>query len=68
MSVADYIYGLLAIRGSHLGTPEDLGELIDLRRKRRIEPPPIARRPLAEINDVFAELHAGSIGGRVVVP
>ena len=34
VSVADYIYGLLAIRGSHLGTPEDLGELIDLRRKR----------------------------------
>ena len=67
VSVADYIYGLLAIRGSHLGTPQDLAELIELRRESRIEPPPIARRPLSEINDVFAELHAGSIDGRVVV-
>ncbi|MDE0227441.1 MAG: alcohol dehydrogenase [Spirochaetaceae bacterium] len=67
VSVADYIYGLLAIRGSHLGTPQDLAELIELRRESRIEPPPIARRPLAEINDVFAALHAGSIDGRVVV-
>ena len=67
VSVADYIYGLLSIRGSHLGTPQDLAELIELRRESRIEPPPIARRPLAEVNDVFAELHAGQIDGRVVV-
>ena len=67
VSVPDYIYKLLAVRGSHLGTPQDLAELIELRREGRVEPPPIARRPLAEVNEVFAELHAGRIDGRVVV-
>ena len=67
VSVPDYIYKLLAVRGSHLGTPQDLAELIELRRDGRIEPPPIARRPLAAVNEVFAELHAGRIDGRVVV-
>ena len=67
VSVPDYVYKLLSLRGSHLGTPQDLRELIELRRDGRIEPPPIARRPLAEVNDVFAELHAGRVDGRVVV-
>ena len=67
VSGPDYVYKLLAIRGSHLGTPQDLRELIELRRGGRIEPPPIARRPLAEVNEVFAELHAGRIDGRVVL-
>ncbi len=65
--VPDYVYKLLAVRGSHLGTPEDLRELIELRRAGRIEPPPISRRPLAEVNEVFAELHAGRVDGRVVL-
>ncbi len=67
VSIPDYVYKLLAVRGSHLGTPQDLRELIELRRAGHIEPPPIARRPLAEIDEVFTDLHAGRIPGRVVL-
>ena len=61
------IYKLLNLRGSHVGTPQDLAELIELRRAGRIEPPPIAERRLSEVNDVLTELTEGKIEGRVVL-
>ncbi len=67
LPMGDFIYKLMVVRGSHLGTPQDLTELIELRRAGRIVPPPIAVRPLAEINDVLATMTAGHLDGRVVV-
>ena len=67
MPMPNIIYKLLNLRGSHVGTPQDLAELIELRRAGRIEPPPIAERPLSEVNDVLTELTEGRIEGRVVL-
>lgn len=64
---SNYIYRLLSIRGSHLGTPQDLKELIDLRRKGKIMPPPIKSRPMSEVNAVFGELNAGKVDGRITL-
>ena len=67
MPMPNLIYKLLSLRGSHVGTPQDLAELIELRRAGRIEPPPITERPLSEVNDVLTELTEGKIEGRVVL-
>ena len=67
LSLGDFIYKLMVVRGSHLGTPQDLSELIELRRAGKITPPPITRRPMAELNDVLAAMTAGQLDGRVVV-
>lgn len=61
------IYKLLSLRGSHVGTPQDLAELIALRRAGRIEPPPITERPLSDADAVLTELTEGRIEGRVVL-
>lgn len=61
------IYKLLSLRGTHVGTVQDLVELIELRRAGRIVPPPIAERPLSEVNDVLTELTEGKIEGRLVL-
>ena len=67
MPMPNIIYKLLNLRGSHVGTPQDLAELIELRRAGRIEPPPITERPLSQVNDVLTELTEGKIEGRVVL-
>ena len=67
MPMPNLIYKLLNLRGSHVGTPQDLAELLELRREGRIEPPPIAERPLSEVNEVLTELTEGKIEGRIVL-
>lgn len=67
IAMPNLIYKLLSLRGSHVGTPQDLSELIDLRRAGKIEPPPIAERPLSEANEVLTELTDGRVSGRLVL-
>ena len=56
----------LTVRGSIVGTRKDLQECLDLADTRAIRPT-IETRPLDAINDVFDDLAAGRVNGRVVL-
>jgi len=57
----------LTIMGSYVGTPAEMGELMELVAGGRIKPLPISTRPLAAAADTLADLAAGKIVGRVVL-
>jgi D-arabinose 1-dehydrogenase-like Zn-dependent alcohol dehydrogenase len=57
----------LTIQGSYVGSPSEMGELMDLVRRGGIPPVPVASRPLDDVNAVMDELRAGKIIGRVVL-
>jgi D-arabinose 1-dehydrogenase-like Zn-dependent alcohol dehydrogenase len=58
---------MLTLRGSYVGTLEELKELVTLVRDRRVPPIPVRERPLEEANEVLDELRRGRILGRVVL-
>ena len=64
--IFDIVLKGLTIRGSIVGTRQDMVEALDFYARGLIHPK-ITTRPLDDINDVFDELAAGRIDGRVVV-
>ncbi|PXA82271.1 alcohol dehydrogenase AdhP [Auritidibacter sp. NML120779] len=56
----------LTIRGSVVGTRQDMIEALDFYAAGKIHPT-FHRRPLDEINEVFDEMRHGKIEGRVVI-
>ncbi|MBP2411477.1 propanol-preferring alcohol dehydrogenase [Arthrobacter stackebrandtii] len=56
----------LTIRGSIVGTRQDMEEAIDFYARGLIHPT-VATRGLGEINEVLDEMRAGKIDGRVVI-
>ncbi|MSP67749.1 MAG: zinc-binding dehydrogenase [Alphaproteobacteria bacterium] len=60
-------FKLMTIRGSLVGTLEEMRELMALVRAGKVPPIPIATRPLAEVNQVLDDLERGRVVGRVVV-
>jgi D-arabinose 1-dehydrogenase-like Zn-dependent alcohol dehydrogenase len=57
----------LTIQGSYVGSPGEMGELMDLVRRTGLPPVPVATRPLEDVNAVMDELRAGKVIGRVVL-
>jgi len=66
LSIAGTILRAATIRGSHVGSVEELKAVVALAREGRIKPIPIETRPLAEVSRTLDELKAGSVVGRVV--
>lgn len=64
--IFDIVLKGLTIRGSIVGTRQDMIEALDFYARGLIHPT-IAERPLGDINEVFDEMRAGSIDGRVVL-
>jgi len=56
----------LTVRGSIVGTRKDMSEAVDFFARGLVQPT-YSVRPLADINDVFAEMERGEIDGRVVL-
>ncbi|MHA7269345.1 alcohol dehydrogenase AdhP [Arthrobacter sp. HLT1-20] len=56
----------LTIRGSIVGTRQDMTEAIDFYARGLIHPT-VSTRSLGEINEVLTEMKAGAIDGRVVI-
>ncbi|SEE62435.1 alcohol dehydrogenase, propanol-preferring [Arthrobacter alpinus] len=56
----------LTIRGSIVGTRQDMTEAIDFYARGLIHPT-VSTRSLGEINEVLEEMKAGAIDGRVVI-
>ena len=56
----------LVVRGSYVGTPQDLRDLIGHVRARKIKPIPIHNEPIESINAGLERLRAGQVTGRIV--
>jgi D-arabinose 1-dehydrogenase-like Zn-dependent alcohol dehydrogenase len=67
VSLVATIQRALTIQGSHLGTIDELTQVVALARAGKLIPIPIQKRPLSEVNRVLDELKAGTVVGRVVV-
>jgi D-arabinose 1-dehydrogenase-like Zn-dependent alcohol dehydrogenase len=57
----------LSLRGSYVGTTEELRSLIEFVRKGAIKPIPIKTMPITKVNEGFEILHSGSVQGRLVL-
>ena len=64
--IFDTVLKGLTVRGSIVGTRQDMIEALDLYTRGKIHPT-IHTRGLGEINDVFEEMKKGVIDGRVVI-
>ena len=64
--IFDIVLKRLTVRGSIVGTRQDMVEALDFYSRGLIHPT-ISTRSLEEINDVFDEMKKGAIDGRVVI-
>ncbi len=64
--IFDVVLKGLTIRGSIVGTRQDMEEAIDFYARGLIHPT-VSTRSLGEINEVLDEMRAGRIDGRVVI-
>jgi D-arabinose 1-dehydrogenase-like Zn-dependent alcohol dehydrogenase len=67
LSLAATTLRALTIQGSHLGSVNELKQVVALARAGKLQPIPIEKRPLSAVNRTLDELKAGGIVGRVVV-
>jgi propanol-preferring alcohol dehydrogenase len=65
-SIFDIVLKGLTVRGSIVGTRQDMAEALDFYARGHIHPT-VATRSLDEINAVFDEMRHGKIDGRVVI-
>lgn len=64
--IFDIVLKRLTVRGSIVGTRQDMVEALDFYSRGLIHPT-ISTRSLEEINDIFDEMKDGAIDGRVVI-
>ena len=64
--IFDIVLKGLTIRGSIVGTRQDMAEALDFYARGLIHPT-VASAGLDEINDVFAKMERGQIDGRIVI-
>ncbi|MFK7943963.1 MAG: alcohol dehydrogenase [Paracoccaceae bacterium] len=57
----------LTVRGSYVGSCNDLRELIALVRTGKVKDIPVISRPMSEVSQTLDDLKAGKINGRVVL-
>jgi D-arabinose 1-dehydrogenase-like Zn-dependent alcohol dehydrogenase len=57
----------LTIRGSHVGTFDELKELVEFSRNGQLPGIPLTRRPMSEVNEALSDLENGKSVGRIVL-
>jgi D-arabinose 1-dehydrogenase-like Zn-dependent alcohol dehydrogenase len=67
LSLVATIQRALTIQGSHLGSVDELKQVVALAREGKLQPIPIQKRLLSEVSRTLDELKAGAVVGRVVV-
>jgi len=65
--IFDVVLKRITLRGSIVGGRKDLAEAIAFAAEGKVKAH-IHQRPLEDINAVFAELKAGKVDGRIVIP
>ncbi|MBV7411592.1 alcohol dehydrogenase AdhP [Dermabacteraceae bacterium P13077] len=66
VSIFEVVLKGLTIRGSIVGTRQDMVEAVDFYADGKIKPT-FTTRPIEEINEIFEEMEEGKIDGRVVL-
>lgn len=66
MSISGIVNGEMSVRGSNVGTRQDLQEAIDFAANGLVKSK-IEKQPLDAINEIFARMKKGQISGRVVL-
>jgi len=66
MSISTVVNNEVSVRGSNVGTRQDLQEAIDFAANGLVKAK-IAKEPLENINSIFARMKKGAISGRVVL-
>lgn len=67
LSIVSTIMRAITIQGSHLGSLAELKAVVALARAGKLQPIPIQKRPLMEVNRTLDELKAGAVVGRIVL-
>ena len=57
----------LTIRGSYVGNPKELRELVGIARSGRLPGIPITREPFENADSALMRLRAGKVTGRIVL-
>ena len=57
----------LEILGTSMGTPDELGELLALLRRRGVRPVVDSVVPFSRVEEAFARLHSGDVFGKIVI-
>ncbi len=57
----------LTVRGSYVGSPKDLREVVDLARQGKLPPLPVTLMPQACAHDALMTLRDGKVSGRIVL-
>jgi D-arabinose 1-dehydrogenase-like Zn-dependent alcohol dehydrogenase len=66
LSIGQTILRAITVRGSHLGSVDELKGVIRLAQTGKLKPVPIETRPLSETSRTLDELKTGAIVGRIV--
>lgn len=66
LSIFDVVFRCLAVRGSLVGTREDMKEALSFAAEGKVKAN-IETQPLEAINDVLDRLKAGKVNGRIVL-
>ena len=66
LAISSVVNGEISIRGSNVGTRQDLQEAVDFAAQGLVKAK-IEKQPLAAVNDIFARMKKGAISGRVVL-
>jgi propanol-preferring alcohol dehydrogenase len=62
----DVVANCITIRGSFVGTRQDMAEVLDLTARGKVKAD-IELQPLSKINDIFERLQHGDVASRVVI-
>lgn len=57
----------LTVRGCHVGSSQELRELIELVKAGKVQQIPVTSRPLSEVNQALDDLKDGKVTGRIVL-
>jgi alcohol dehydrogenase, propanol-preferring len=57
----------MTLQGSYVGSLTEMGELLDLVRRKGVPDLPVATRPLGGVNEALDDLKAGRVIGRLVL-
>lgn len=67
LSLVPLVQRSTVVRGSYVGTLEELRELVALAQSGRLAPLPIETVPFLDVNEALARLRAGGVSGRLVL-